>query len=148
MQNAYWTHCLYCYRMICGVEVLEEYPDVVGLYAHKTCHAERRPVDPQTTWERLCDALHELDVNRNDADARARAIELLDSLARWLRMGGVPPNLEPEMEGMDLQDWWEELVAELAEEEPDRAIIIECLQRLLAGAALGDDLPQVEEETG
>jgi hypothetical protein len=69
--------------MICGVEVLEDYPDVVVLYAHKTCHAERRSVDPQTTWERLCDALQELDVNRNDADARERAIALLDSLARW-----------------------------------------------------------------
>ena len=94
-------------------------------------------MDPQATWERLCDALHELDVSRNDANARARAIELLDSLARWLRMGGVPPNLEPEMEEMDLQDWLDELLSQLAAEEPDRAIIIECLQRLLAGAALG-----------
>ena len=94
-------------------------------------------MDPQATWEMLCDALHELDVSRNDANARARAIELLDSLARWLRMGSVPPNLEPEMEEMDLQDWLDELLSQLAAEEPDRAIIIECLQRLLAGAALG-----------
>jgi hypothetical protein len=129
--------------MICGVEVLEDYPDVVVLYAHKTCHAERSPVDPQTTWERLCDALHELDVNRNDADARERAIALLDILARWLRRGGFPPNLEMEM---DMQSWWDELVAELVEEEPDRDSVIECLQQLLEGAARGDDLPQVEEE--
>ena len=99
-------------------------------------------MDPQTTWERLCDALYELDVNRNDADARARAIDLLDSLARWLRRGGAPPKLEDEM---DMQSWWDELVAELAE-EPDRDSVIECLQQLLAGAERGDDLPQVEEE--
>ena len=100
-------------------------------------------MDPQTTWERLCDTLYELDVNRNDADARARAIDLLDSLARWLRMGGAPPKLETEM---DMQSWWDELVAELAEDEPDRDLIIACLQQLLAGAERGDDLPQLEEE--
>jgi hypothetical protein len=147
MQEAYWTYCLYCHRMICVVEVLDDYPDVVVRYAHRTCHEERSPVDPQATWEMLCDALQELDVNRNDVDARARAIELLDSLARWLRMGGVPPNLEPEMEEMDLQDWLDELLSQLAAAEPDRAIIIECLQRLLGGAALGEPLPRVEEGT-
>src|SRR4029450_8335054 len=89
MQDAYWTHCRYGYRLICGVEVLEEYPNIMVLYAHTTCHAARRPMDPQATWEKLCDALQELDANRNDANARARAINLLDRLARWLRMGGV-----------------------------------------------------------
>jgi hypothetical protein len=100
-------------------------------------------MDPQATWEKLCDALQELDVNRNDANARARAIALLDSLARWLRRGGVPPKLETEM---DMQSWWDELVMELSEEQPDRDSIIECLQQLLEGAERGDDLPQVEEE--
>ena len=38
MAEQYWTHCIYCGAMICGVEVLEDYPDVVVLYAHKTCH--------------------------------------------------------------------------------------------------------------
>jgi hypothetical protein len=38
MTEAYWTHCMYCGGMICGVEVLDEYPDVVVLYAHKTCY--------------------------------------------------------------------------------------------------------------
>jgi|SoiMethySBSTD1v2_1073268.scaffolds.fasta_scaffold6174790_2 hypothetical protein len=38
MAEKYWTHCMYCHEMICGVEVLEEYPDIVVLYAHKTCH--------------------------------------------------------------------------------------------------------------
>jgi hypothetical protein len=94
MQDAYWTHGLYCHRLSCGVEVLEDDPEVVVLYAHSTCHEERSPVNPHATWTMLCDALQELDVNRNDADARARAIALLDILARWLRMGGFPPNLE------------------------------------------------------
>jgi hypothetical protein len=46
---------------------------------------------------------------------------------------------------MDMQSWWDELVTQLAEEQPDRGIIMECLQQLLEGAACGDDLPQVEE---
>jgi hypothetical protein len=29
---------MYCGGMICGVEVLPAYPDVVVLYAHKACH--------------------------------------------------------------------------------------------------------------
>ena len=37
MAQAYWTYCMYCGEMICGVEILEDYPDVVVLYAHKTC---------------------------------------------------------------------------------------------------------------
>jgi hypothetical protein len=41
MAQSYWTHCMYCGRLICGVEVLEEYPDIVVLYAHKTCHERR-----------------------------------------------------------------------------------------------------------
>src|SRR6266536_2163829 len=94
MKDAYWTHCLYCHRMICGVEVLDDYPDVVVLYAHRTCHEERRPVDPQAPWKMLCDALLALDVTRNNADARERAIALLDILAHWLRMGGVPPKVQ------------------------------------------------------
>ena len=41
MAKAYWTHCMYCDGMICGVDVLEDYDDVVILYAHKTCHERR-----------------------------------------------------------------------------------------------------------
>jgi len=33
------ARCLYCHRLILGVEILEDYPDVVILYAHTTCHA-------------------------------------------------------------------------------------------------------------
>ena len=39
---------MYCGAVICGVEVLEEYPDVVVLYAHKTCH-ERHTHDGTIT---------------------------------------------------------------------------------------------------
>ena len=38
MAHSYWTHCMYCDEMICGVEVLDASPDVVVLYAHKTCY--------------------------------------------------------------------------------------------------------------
>jgi hypothetical protein len=55
MAEAYWTHCMYCRGMICGVEILEDYPDVLVLYAHKTCHEERKPVDPDAC--RLDDAV-------------------------------------------------------------------------------------------
>ena len=37
MAHSYWTHCMYCGEMICGVEVLDEYPDVVVLYVHTAC---------------------------------------------------------------------------------------------------------------
>ena len=32
--------CTYCHAYIAGVEYLEDYPDVVILYAHRTCHAQ------------------------------------------------------------------------------------------------------------
>ena len=46
MAPAYWTHCMYCGGMICGVEVLHEYPDVVVLYAHTTCHTREERTCP------------------------------------------------------------------------------------------------------
>ena len=48
MDQSYWTHCMYCGAMICGVEILPDYPDVVVLYAHKTCH-ERHTHDRTIT---------------------------------------------------------------------------------------------------
>ena len=53
MAEAYWTHCMDCRGVICGVEMLKEYDDVVVLYAHKTCHEERRPMDPNALWKDL-----------------------------------------------------------------------------------------------
>lgn len=87
-------NCLYCHALIEGVEVLEDYDDVVVLYAHRQCHRERKCVDPNATWKMLCESLQELNQNLNDKNARARAVDLLDIMARWLRMGGFPPKLD------------------------------------------------------
>jgi hypothetical protein len=38
MAEQYWTSCMFCGEMICGVEILEDYPDVVVLYAHRDCY--------------------------------------------------------------------------------------------------------------
>ena len=89
------VHCLYCHALILGVHYVPDDLDVFVLYAHKACHSERRCVDPDATWRMLCDALHALHTNRDDHDVRERAIELLEILARWLRMGGFPPTTMP-----------------------------------------------------
>jgi hypothetical protein len=47
----------------------------------------------------LCESLHKLHDNLNDKNTRARAVDLLKILARWLRMGGFPPTLEKETYG-------------------------------------------------
>jgi hypothetical protein len=44
------VRCMYCYTLILGVQHVPDYPDVLVLYAHKTCHSERRCVDPDATW--------------------------------------------------------------------------------------------------
>ena len=93
MAEAYWTHCMYCGGMICGVEVLEEYPDVVVLYAHTACLEERELMDPNATWQMLCEYLRTLHQNPDDKERRANAILLLEALTRWLRRGGFPPKL-------------------------------------------------------
>jgi hypothetical protein len=96
MAEAYWTHCLYCHCLICGVEILEEYPDVVVLYAHKTCHEERRTVDPDAVWKMLIASLQDLTKDPHNTETRNPVIDCLEILARWLRMGGFPPNLDAE----------------------------------------------------
>ena len=93
MAEAYWTHCMYCHCLICGVEILEDYDDVVILYAHKTCHEERRPIDPNATWKMLCESLHDLTKEPHNRDVRNHVIDCLEVLARWLRMGGFPPTI-------------------------------------------------------
>ena len=52
-------------------------------------------MDPDATWHMLCEALQALHINRDNDDTRERAIELLEILARWLRMGGFPPTAMP-----------------------------------------------------
>ena len=46
MTESSWTYCMYCGEMICGVEILPAYPDIVVLYAHKTCHAREEHTCP------------------------------------------------------------------------------------------------------
>ena len=82
MAEAYWTYCMYCRGMICGGEVLEDSDDVVVLYTHRQCHKERNRVDPNATWQMLCESLQELNTNLNDKNARARAVDRLEIMAR------------------------------------------------------------------
>ena len=93
MAEAYWTHCMYCHCLICGVEMLEDYDDVVVLYAHKTCHEGRRPVDPDALWKMLMESLQDFTKNPDNLDRRNHVIDCLEVLARWLRMGGFPPTI-------------------------------------------------------
>jgi len=93
MAEAYWTNCMYCRGMICGVEILEDYDDVVILYAHKTCHEEGRPMDPDAVWKMLCESLEDLTKYPGNRDMRHHVIDCLEVLARWLRMGGFPPTI-------------------------------------------------------
>ena len=47
---------------------------------------------------------------------------------------------------MDTQGWWEELVAQVADPQPHREVVIECLRKLLESIEEGDPLPHVNEE--
>ena len=94
MAEAYWTHCMYCRGMICGVEMLKEYDDVVVLYAHKTCHEERRPMDPNALWKDLQEELRELEKFPDNRDLRLHVHSQLLALARWIYQGGFPPKME------------------------------------------------------
>lgn len=50
-------------------------------------------MDPTALWTMLCEALHELEQSPENQDLRAHVIDMLDVLARWLRMGGFPPTI-------------------------------------------------------
>ena len=50
-------------------------------------------MDPNATWQMLCEALQELEAHPDDIDIRERVVELLEALAAWLRKGGFPPTL-------------------------------------------------------
>ena len=51
-------------------------------------------MDPTASWQMLRETLQALAHDPANRDTRAHAIDLLDVLARWLRMGGFPPRLE------------------------------------------------------
>ncbi len=93
-------NCFYCRVPIEGVDVLEygvhaleEHLGIAVLYVHRQCYRERKCVDPDAIWKMLCESLQELHQHLDDKDARARAVDLLEVLARWLRMGGFPPQM-------------------------------------------------------
>ena len=50
-------------------------------------------MDPNATWQMLCEYLRALNQHPNDEEIRANAILLLEALTRWLRRGGFPPKL-------------------------------------------------------
>jgi len=51
-------------------------------------------MDPNATWQMLCDYLRALHQNRDDEEIRANAVILLEALTRWLRRGGFPPMIQ------------------------------------------------------
>jgi hypothetical protein len=54
---------------------------------------ERHAMDPNATWQMLCNYLRALKEHPEDEELRANVLELLGALARWLRRGGFPPTL-------------------------------------------------------
>jgi hypothetical protein len=50
-------------------------------------------MDPNATWQMLCESLRTLNSNTNDEESRANAIELLEALRCWLRRGAFPPTI-------------------------------------------------------
>ena len=48
-------------------------------------------MDPNATWQMLCEYLRTLHQDPQDEELRATVIELLQALTRWLRRGGFPP---------------------------------------------------------
>jgi hypothetical protein len=50
-------------------------------------------MDPNATWQMLCEYLRAWQHHPNDEEIRTNVLELLGALARWLRKGGFPPTL-------------------------------------------------------
>ncbi len=50
-------------------------------------------MDPSAVWKMLCESLADLNKDPNKKETRQHVIDGLDVLARWLRMGGFPPQL-------------------------------------------------------
>jgi hypothetical protein len=55
--------------------------------------ALRTAMDPNATWQMLCDYLRALHQHPEDEEVRANVVELLGALTRWLRRGGFPPTI-------------------------------------------------------
>jgi len=54
-------------------------------------------MDPNATWQMLCDYLQALNQQPHDEEIRANAIELLQALTRWLRRGGFAPMIHQDL---------------------------------------------------
>ena len=50
-------------------------------------------MDPNATWQMLCEYLRALHQHPDDEEIRANVLELLGALTRWLRRGGFPPTI-------------------------------------------------------
>jgi hypothetical protein len=50
-------------------------------------------MDPNATWQMLCEYLRAFKEHPDDEELRANVIELLQALTRWLRRGGFPPTI-------------------------------------------------------
>jgi hypothetical protein len=50
-------------------------------------------MDPNATWQMLCDSLRALKEHPDDEELRANVLMLLEALTHWLRRGGFPPTL-------------------------------------------------------
>ena len=50
-------------------------------------------MDPTALWKMLCEALREMEQSPDNRDLRAHSVDMLEVLARWLRMGGFPPTI-------------------------------------------------------
>ena len=53
-------------------------------------------MDPDAIWKMLSEALQALAKFPDNQDLRAQSVDMLEVLARWLRMGGFPPTLGKE----------------------------------------------------
>jgi hypothetical protein len=56
-------------------------------------------MDPNATWQMLCEYLRALHQDPQDEALRANVIELLQALTRWLRRGGFPPMINQDGHG-------------------------------------------------
>jgi hypothetical protein len=50
-------------------------------------------MDPDAVWKMLIESLQDLTKDPDNLDRRHHVIDCLEILARWLRMGGFPPNI-------------------------------------------------------
>jgi len=50
-------------------------------------------MDPNATWQMLCEYLQALHQNPEDEEICANVILLLEALTRWLQKGGFPPKI-------------------------------------------------------